>query len=175
MNETITVSVAYDRALWRRSMSGWWQSVVPPEPFVKRAITWAVIWGAIGILAMLTMAAGLTPYYIVAGLIGAGFLLAGFGYLQRTRMSRFWDVIGTHWDKAGATEAVFGPDGIVLSDAVSRRELSWDAIDAVKSVRGATVFRTGFSMFTMPDRALPAGMNGKDFRRQVSEWRAAHP
>mgnify|MGYP001819776276 FL=1 len=172
MSEAITIRVAYDRTLWRRSMSGWWQSVVPPEPFPVRAITWAVIWGAIGILAMLITAAGLTPYYVVAGLIGAGCLLAGFGYLQRTRMNRFWDVIGSHWDNVGMTEAVFGPEGIVLTDAVSRRELSWDAIDAVKGVRGATVFRTGFSMFTVPDRDLPEGMTGKALRQKLGQWGA---
>lgn len=172
-DQSIRVTIAYDRAIWRRSMSGWWQSVIPPAPFVKRAIFWAVVWALIGLLAMLITAAGLTPYYVFAGLIGGAFVVGVFGYLQRTRLERFWDVIGSHWDKAGATEAVFGPSGVVLTDAVSRREFDWPAIDAIKGVRGATVFRTGFSMFTVPDSGLPEGMSGKAFRERLGQWRSA--
>lgn len=172
-DRAIRVTVAYDRALWRRAMTGWWQSVVPPARFASRAIFWAVIWGLIGILAMIVTAAGLTPYYVVAGLIGAAFLVGVFGYLQRTRMSRFWDVLGDHWHKAGDTEAVFAPDGLVLTDAVSRREFAWDAIDAVKGVRGATVLRSGFSMVAVPDACLPEGISGKSFRMQIDTWRRA--
>lgn len=167
----IEVMIAYDRALWRRAMTGWWQSVVPPAPFVKRAIFWAVVWGLIGTLAAIVTAAGLTPYYVLAGLIGAAFLIGVFGFLQRTRMDRFWDVVGTHWDKAGETRAVFGPEGIVLTDSVSRRDMSWQAVDALKGARGVTVIRSGFSMIAVPDAVLPAGMTGKAFRARLDGWR----
>ena len=125
---------------------------------------------------MLTMglhSLGIAPGYVLAGLIGAGFLIGVFGYLQRTRMGRFWDVIGSHWDKAGETEAVFRPDGVTLADAVSRRELSWAAIDAVKGVRGVTVIRSGISMVAVPDSVLPEGLDGKTFRKRLSAWRQA--
>ena len=169
--ETITLRIDYDRKLWRRAMSGWWRGVVPSAPFLQRAIFWAVVWVLIALLAAGITALGLTPYYVLAGLIGAAFLVGVFGYLQRTRMSRFWDVVGTHWDKAGTTEAVFGPDGISMTDAVSRREFSWSAIDAVNAQRGVTVFRTGFSMIAVPDIVLPDGMTGKAFRAQLAAWR----
>lgn len=172
-SETITVRIAYDRALWRRAMTGWWQSVVPPAPFVKRAIFWAFVWFGIGALTLLLSVLDIAPSYVAAGLIGAAFLVGIFGYLQRTRMDRFWDVIGAHWDRAGETEAVFGPDGMVLTDAVSRREFDWAAIDAVKGQRGVTVIRSGISMIAVPDGALPDGMSGKAFREQLAAWRAA--
>ena len=170
-DQAIYVVVAYDRALWRRAMTGWWQSVVPTAPFISRAIFWAVVWGLIGLLTMLITAIGLTPYYMFAGLIGAAFLVGVFGYLQRTRMDRFWDVIGTHWDNAGVTEAVFGPGGIRLSNSVSRHELSWPAVDAVKGQRGVTVIRSGISMIAIPDNALPDTITAKAFRERLDEWR----
>ena len=82
-------------------------------------------------------------------------------------------MIGSHWDKAGETEAVFAPDGVTLADAVSRRELSWAAIDAVKGVRGVTVIRSGISMVAVPDSVLPEGLDGKTFRKRLSAWRQA--
>lgn len=171
--KTITVRISYDRALWRRAMTGWWQSVVPPAPFVKRAIFWAGVWLAIGALTLVLSLLDIAPSYVAAGLIGAAFLIGIFGYLQRTRMERFWDVIGTHWDKAGETEAVFGPDGMSLTDDVSHRTLAWTAIDAISGQRGVTVIRSGISLVAVPDTALPVGMTGKDFREQLAEWRAS--
>lgn len=170
-SEAITVCIAYDRALWRRAMTGWWQSVVPPAPFVKRVIFWAMVWFSIGALTLILGVLEIAPSYVAAGLIGAAFLIGVFGYLQRTRMDRFWDVIGAHWDKAGDTEAVFGPEGLTLTDAVSRRDLAWAAIDAVKGQRGVTVIRSGISMIAVPDAALPEGTNGKAFRAQIDAWR----
>lgn len=170
---SIRVTIAYDRALWRSAMSGWWQSVVPPEPFIKRAIFWAVVWFAIGVLTLGLSAAGIAPSYVFAGLIGAAFLIGVFGYLQRTRMGRFWDVVGAHWDKAGKTEAIFGPDGVTLTDKVSRRVLKWDAIDAIAGRNGVTVLRSGISMIAVPDKDLPEGMTAKSFRTRLSEWRKA--
>lgn len=172
-DDRIVVRIAYDRALWRRAMTGWWQSVVPPAPFVKRAVFWALVWFAIGALTLFLSVLDIAPSYVAAGLIGAAFLIGIFGYLQRTRMDRFWDVIGNHWDKAGETEAVFGPDGMTLTDAVSRREFDWDAIDAVKGQRGVTVIRSGISMIAVPDGALPNGMTGKEFRARLGAWRQA--
>jgi len=169
----VRVRFAYERKLWRRAMTGWWRSVVPPRPFVQRAIVWAVIWGAIGILAGAMTLFGLTPTYVVAGLVGAGVLVVGFVYLQRTRMGQFWNVLGRHWEKAGETEAVFGPQGVTLTDAVSRREMTWAAVDAVASVRGATVLRSGISMIAVPDAALPEDLSPRDFRARLTGWRQA--
>lgn len=171
--EEIELTFAYDRKLWRRAMSGWWRSVVPPTPFMQRAIFWAVIWIAIGVLAGVIAAIGLTPYYVLAGILGAAVLVAVFVYLQRTRMARFWNVVGGHWEKAGETHAVFGPGGVMLTDAVSRRDLAWNAIDTVAHVRGATVLRSGFSMIAIPDAALPGGLDAKAFRARLAMWRRA--
>ncbi len=173
LQETITVRIAYDRKLWRRAMTGWWQSVVPPAPFVKRAIFWAVVWFLIGVLTLVLGLLDIAPSYVGAGLIGAGFLVGVFGYLQRTRMERFWDVIGQHWDKAGEAVAVFGPEGMTLTDAVSLREMSWAGVDSVNSRRGVTVIRAAFSMIAVPDAALPEGMDGKAFRAKLDGWRSA--
>ena len=171
MTETVTVTFTYDRALWRRAMSGWWRSVIPPRPFLHRAITWAVIWLAIAVLAGAISHFGLTPTYVAAGLIGAACLVAVFTYLQRTRMARFWDIVGRHWDRAGATKAQFGPDGVILTDSVSHRELAWPAIDAVAKVRGGTVLRSGISMTVIPDAALPEGLEAEAFRDRIRTWR----
>ena len=170
--DTITVRIAYDRTLWRRAMTGWWQSVVLPAPFVKRAIFWAVVWFAIGALTLVLSVLHIAPSHVLAGLLGAAFLIGVFGFLQRMRMDRFWDVVGEHWDKAGEAEADFGPEGVIVTDAVSRRELSWLAIDAVKGRRGVTVIRSGISMIAVPDKTLPDGMTGKEFRDRLSAWRA---
>lgn len=170
---TLILTIAYDRALWRQAMTGWWQSVVPPAPFFKRAIFWAGVWFAIGALTLGLSAAGIGPAFVAAGLIGAAFLIGVFGYLQRTRMGRFWDVIGAHWDKAGATTASFGPDGITLRDDVSSRDMTWAAVDAVKAKKGVTVIRSGISMIAIPDKALPEGLTPKAFRARIAEWRAA--
>ncbi len=173
VDRTVRVTFAYDRALWRRAMTGWWQSVVPPTPFIQRALFWAVVWAGIGMLAGAVTLWGLTPYHVAAGLAGAGILLAVFVYFQRTRMARFWDVIGRHWDAAGETEAVFGPEGITLTDRVSRRDLTWAAVDAVAAVRGGTVFRSGISMVAIPDAALPDGIDARAFRARIAGWRSA--
>ena len=167
----IEVQFAYERALWRRAMTGWWQSVVPPEPFLKRAIFWAFIWTMIGVIALVVVGTGQSPNLVVAGLFGAGVLIAVFAYLQRTRMGRFWDVVGSHWDRAGHTKARFGPSGISVIDDVSRREFQWSAIDAIKGVRGGTVLRSGIAMIVIPDSALPNGVEPKAFRAKLNDWR----
>ncbi len=172
MTEPLTVTITYDRKLWRRGMTGWWQSVVPPAPFAQRAIFWAVVWFVIAVLAGAVSIFGVTPGYVVAALVGAGLLVGVFTYLQRTRMSRFWDVIGSHWDQAGETHATFSPDGITLIDDVSRRELSWLAVDAIAKVRGGTVLRSGISMTIVPDVALPDGTDATAFRKQINAWRS---
>ena len=170
---SISVTFAYDRALWRRGMTGWWQSVVPPEPFLKRVIFWAVIWFGVGIIALGLAVAGLTMLFAVAGLVGAGIMVASFAYLQRTRMSRFWDEIGRHWDRAGKTRVTADVSGLAIEDDVATRKLSWAAVDAVKAVRGGTVIRSGISMMVVPDEALPEGMAPKAFRAQLNVWRNA--
>lgn len=171
--DSITLTISYDRPLWRRAMTGWWQSVVPPAPFIKRAIFWAGVWFAIGALTLTLSVLDIAPSYVFAGLIGAAFLIGVFGYLQRTRMDRFWDVIGTHWDKAGATTATFSAAGISLVDDVSSRDLSWAAIDAIKGQRGVTVLRSGISMIAIPDTALPDTLGPQQFRTRLNAWRAA--
>lgn len=173
MNDPLTVTITYDRKLWRRGMTGWWRSVVPTAPFTQRAIFWAVIWIGIAVLAGAVSLFGFTPGYVGAGLIGAGLLIGVFTYLQRTRMSRFWDVIGSHWDRAGVTQATFASDGITLVDDVSRRQLSWPAIDAVATFKGGTVLRSGISMTIVPDDSLPEGISAAAFRKQMDTWRAA--
>lgn len=171
--DQITVTFTYDRKLWRRAMTGWWQSVVPPAPFAQRAIFWAVIWTGIALLAGAVTLFGLTPGHVGTGLIGAGLLIGVFAYLQRTRMARFWDVIGTHWDRAGEMRGVFDAKGVQLSDAVSTRFIAWAGVDAIARVRGATVLRSGISMAVIPDGALPDGLDAAGFRKQLSTWRGA--
>lgn len=170
--DAFTVTFAYDRALWRRAMTGWWQSVVPPVPFVQRAIIWAVVWFIVGAIALGLSAAGLSMFYALGGVVGAAVVFAVFGYLQRTRMSRFWDEIGRHWDRAGETRVTFDAVGLTIEDNVSQRTLSWSAVDAVRAVRGGTVIRSGISMLVVPDTALPGEMTAKAFRGRVRRWRA---
>ena len=54
-------SVHYDRARWRSALTGWWQSVDPRAPFVKRVIFWAVVgsrWDASGAIEAVFPASG---------------------------------------------------------------------------------------------------------------------
>ncbi|MEM7718702.1 MAG: hypothetical protein AAF222_05820 [Pseudomonadota bacterium] len=140
----IVIEIAFYRALWRSSMTGWWQIVVPPQPFVKRAIFWACVWFAIGALTLILRVLEIAPSYVFAGLIGAAFLISVFGYLHRTRMERFWDVIGSHWDKAGVTHAIFAPDGVELSDDVSQRQMTWLALMASRGGGASQCFAWEF-------------------------------
>ena len=173
MSDPIRIIVPFERKLFRRALTGWWQSVVPPAPFTARAIRWAVIWGAVLGAALLLGAFGLDPSFVVAALVGAGVLIAAFGFLQTTRMGRFATEIGRHWDTAGAAEAVFDDAGFVMEDDVSRLELQWPGVEAVRAVRGGTVIRAGMRMIAIPDSAMPEGLRGRDFRTQLNDWRRA--
>ncbi len=167
--DRIEVTVRYDRALWRRAMTGWWQSVVPPQPFAQRAIFWAVVWFGVGLFAGGLAIAGLPASLVLWVLAGAGLMVGVFGYLQRTRMGRFWDEIGRHWDRAGETRIVFGPAGVDITDQVSQRRLDWAGVDAIRAVQGGTVIRSGISMIVVPDSAL--GMEPSALRAQLADWR----
>lgn len=169
--DRILVRVSYERALWRRAMTGWWQSVVPPASFARRALFWAVVWFLIGIFSVAIAVAGRSPIVVLWGLCGAGLMAGVFGYLQRTRMEQFWDEIGRHWDRAGDTELIFGPDGIELADSVSRRSMGWQAVDAIRPVQGGTVIRSGISMIVVADHALPANLTADAFRLALTDWR----
>ncbi len=170
-SDQIIVHMTYDRALWRRAMTGWWQSVVPPVPFVRRALFWAGVWFVIGAFALAVTTAGLSPLVVLWGLCGAGLMVGVFGYLQRTRMEQFWDEIGRHWDRAGATRLTFGPDGMEIVDEVSNRAFGWAAIDAIGPVRAGTVFRSGIAMIVVADSALPVDLPPEKFRNRIAEWR----
>lgn len=172
-SDEIVVRIAYERAFWRRAMTGWWQSVVPPEPFARRILFWTVIWFGVGLFAIALSAAGLSPTLVLWCLGGAGLMVGVFGYLQHTRMERFWDEIGNHWDRAGETHATFGPSGIRLTDDVSQRHLTWAGLDAIRKIRGGTVLRAGISMIVIPDSVLPDGMKGDSFRSRMRAWKAS--
>jgi len=169
----IVVRFGYKREIWRRAMTGWWQSVVPPAPLLRRSIFWAVIWFGVGLFSVALGAAGLSPSLVLWCLAGAGLMVGVFGFLQRTRMEQFWNEIGRHWDRAGETEATFGPSGIKVVDAVSHRHLGWSGIDAIRTVRGGTVFRSGISILVVPDSDLPHGLNAEEFRSRLKAWKTS--
>ena len=171
VDDAIVVRVSYDRALWRRAMSGWWQSVVPPSSFVRRALYWAGIWFVIGAFTLAVATAGLSPLVVLWVLSGAGLMVGVFGFLQRTRMEQFWDEIGRHWDRAGDTDMTFSSRGIELVDRVSTRSMGWDAVDAVKPVKGGTVIRSGISMIVIADETLPEGLSPEGFHDALAWWR----
>ena len=50
--DEIRLTTSYNRPLFRRAMSAWWQSTVPPVPFVQRAVIWAVIWFGVGLVGL---------------------------------------------------------------------------------------------------------------------------
>lgn len=169
----IHARVGFDRRLFRRALTGWWQSVVPPAPFAARVVRWSLIWGGVLALTLALGSVGIEPVFVVAGLIGAGVLEAAFGILQVTRMSRFASEIGRHWEAAGVAEAVFDEAGLVMEDRVSRLELQWPGVEAVRRVRGGTVIRAGMRLIAVPDSGLPEGMAGREFRARLNDWRHA--
>lgn len=173
MSEAIHLTTGFDRRHFRRALTGWWQSAVPGPTFTSRVIHWALIWGGLLTLTMVLGYAGIEPVFVLAGLIGAGVLVLAFAILQRTRMGRFFDEIARHWDAAGRAEVVFDEAGLVMEDDVSRLELQWPGVEAVRRARGGTVIRSGMRMIWIPDADLPSGLKARDFRARIRQWRIA--
>lgn len=173
MTEPIELSYRFDTKLLPAAMNGWWRSAVPPVKFVHRAAFWAVVWLGLLILAGAIGRFGLSPVFVIAGILGAGVMVAGFAYLQRTRMRQFYRIVGTHWERAGEITVRFDAQGVRMRDAVSERRFDWAGIDAIQAAKGATVFRSGMSMIAIPDAALPGGLSAQAFRAQLREWQGA--
>lgn len=171
--QEVRLRLGFEPELFQRALMAWWQSAVPPAPFAARAVHWAVIWGGVLAVALLLGAIGLAPAYAAAGLAGAGVLVLAFAILQRVRMRRFRQVIARHWDAAGVAEAVFDAGGISLRDRVSRLDLDWAGVEAVRGARGVTVIRSGMRMIFVPDRALPDDLPPREFRARLAAWRRA--
>ena len=171
MSDRIELRIVYERDAFRQALRAWWSSVVPPVPFLHRAISWAVFWMAVAVLAGVLAAFDVSPWYVLAGLIGAAVPVAVFAFLQRTRIGRFHEIIGRHWERAGVGSAVFDAEGVTLTDAVSRREITWNGIDAIAAARGVTVLRTGYAVIAIPDAALD-GMSPETFRDRLHAWSA---
>jgi hypothetical protein len=165
--EAITLRYGFEPAILSRSLMGWWRSVMPPAPFYKRVIQWTMIWIGLLMVTLVLGALGIEPVLVGVAMIGMAVLVVIFVILQRVRMRQFAREIGSHWALAGETVAVIGASGAVFTDAVSRNELSWAAVDAVVGVRGATVLRSGVSMIAIPDRALPEGLSPRAFRARL--------
>lgn len=171
--DAITLRYRFDTKLLPAAMSGWWRSAVPSTKFVHRVVFWAVVWLGLLVLAGAIGQAGLSPTFVVAGILGAGVMVAAFAYLQRTRMRQFYLIVGTHWDRAGEISVRFDAQGMEMRDTVSERHFKWGAIDAVQKAKGATVLRSGMSMIAIPDAAMPDGMNAEAFRARLNGWRDA--
>lgn len=171
--EVIELRYRFDTALLPAAMSGWWRSAVPPQKFAHRVVFWAVVWLGLLVLAGAIGQFGLSPVLVVAGILGAGVMVAAFAYLQRTRMRQFYRIVGSHWDNTGEISVRLDAQGVELRDAVSERRYAWAAIDAVQKAKGATVLRTGMSMIAIPDVALPEGLSAVEFRARLNEWRQA--
>ncbi len=171
MSDPITVRFTFDRRLFPRALTGWWQSAVPRPHFINRVIAWALVWGGLLMVTLILGALGIAPAFVGAGVIGAGVLVLGFVILQRLRMRRFVAEIGSHWDRAGETQATFSADGVTFRDTVMLSQLDWAAIVAIVAVRGGTVLRSGVSMVAIPDRALPEGLRPRAFRERLDAWR----
>ncbi len=171
--DVIELRYRFDTGLLPAAMSGWWRSAVPPQKFVHRAAFWAVVWLGLLVLAGAIGQAGLSPTFVVAGILGAGVMVAAFAYLQRTRMRQFYRIVGAHWDRTGEISVRFDALGVEMRDEVSERRYSWAAIDAVQKAKGATVLRTGMSMIAIPDTAMPEGLGASEFRARLNGWRGA--
>ena len=171
MSAPIRLTTGFDRRHFRRALMGWWQSAVPNASFTSRAVRWAVIWGGLVVVTVVFGYLGIEPVFVLAGMVGAGVLVLAFAVLQRTRMGRFTDRIARHWDAAGEAEVVFDEAGLVMEDAVSRLELRWEGVEAVRAMRGGTVIRSGMRMIWIPDADLPRGLKPKAFRAAIRTWR----
>ena len=170
-SEPIELRYRFDTRVLPAAMSGWWRSAVPPQKFVHRAVFWAVVWLGLFVLAGAIGQAGLSPAFVIAGILGAGVMVAAFAYLQRTRMRQFYRIVGAHWDRTGEISVRLDARGIEMRDDVSERRYAWAAIDAVHKAKGATVLRTGMSMIAIPDAALPEGLSASAFRARLKGWR----
>ncbi len=169
----IALHYRFDTKVLPAAMTGWWRSAVPPVKFVHRLLFWGVVWLGLMALAVAIGTAGLSPTFVVAGIVGAGVMVLGFAYLQRTRMRQFYKIVGAHWDHTGEISVRFDASGMEMTDALSERRLKWGAIDAVQKAKGVTVLRSAMAMIAIPDGALPEGMSAKAFRAQLNAWRIA--
>ncbi len=175
MSERIKISWAHDTAVMRSSLNVWWQTVVPNPSISWRLIFWVLVWIGIFVAAIILGALGLDPAYALAGLAGVAVFIIGFFTLQRTRLTKFYKVLGMHWNEAGKTHASFGPEGVELRDNVSSRRHAWTGIDAIAAAPKSTVLRSGISMIAVPDSALPDELTPDAFRRQLLAWKSNVP
>jgi len=171
--DAMVLRYRFDTKVLPAAMTGWWRSAVQPVKFLHRALFWAVVWLGLLVLAGAIGKAGLSPAFVVAGVLGAAVMVAAFAYLQRTRMRQFYRIVGTHWDRAGEISVRFDARGMDMRDDVSERRFQWGAIDAVQEAKGATVLRSGMSMIAIPDTAIPEGLTAKEFRARLNDWRGA--
>ena len=149
---------------------GWWRSAMPPAPFFRRVLSWVVIWfGLLAVHGAGGRAGDGAGLFRRRRLAGVAVLLVVFVILQRLRMRQFVRAIGGHWAAAGETQAVFGPTGVVIRTTRSAAPNGrWPAVDAVAAVIGGTVLRSGVTMISIPDRALPRGADAR--RRSAPGW-----
>jgi len=171
MTDRIEATFGFDRRLFRRALTAFWFSAVPRASFRWRVTFWTILW-----FALLAVIGGGTaqgvPWWQIGTVIGLGIGVV-LVVLQRSRMGRFYDVLGEHWTRTGEMTTRFDALGMRVSQTGSEMRFDWPAVDAMVKIRGGTVFRVGMTMISVPDRALPGGMTGEAFRAQVASWRAA--
>ncbi|MEM6904419.1 MAG: hypothetical protein AAF568_00860 [Pseudomonadota bacterium] len=73
----------------------------------------------------------------------------------------------------GATVLVCDRSGLNVTNPVLDWRVKWAAVDAIISIKGATVFRMGGIVSGVPNSALPGGLDQPDFIKVLEEWRQA--
>jgi len=169
VSERIELTFGFERRLFRRALMAFWFSAVPRASAWWRIAFWTLAWFGIAIIILAGSALDL-PWAFIWLLV-----LLGFGIviliLQRTRMARFYNTLAAHWTRTGDMAATFDETGMAITQKGVEMRFDWAAVDAVVRTRGGTVFRTGMTMITVPDAALPKGMTAEAFRARIAQWR----
>ena len=151
---------------------GFWHDVVPPATFVRQVSGWALVWFAVGGVAILLSALGYPPILALGGVVGAGVVMVALAVITNYRLRRFQNSLRGHWQDAGRTTARFDAMGVHVADGVSETKLVWQGIDGISAIRGGTLVRAGISIVVVPDGALPQDLTPEAFRDRLEGWRA---
>lgn len=171
MNDPLVITFGFDRRLFRHAIMAFWFASVPRPSTAYRIIFWIVVWLAALAWVITVGALHIPPVYAwgAAALAVGLFVIA----LQQIRMRRFYDAHGAHWSRTGDMTARFDDTGVTFTQTGTTMQFDWIAVDNVVRSRRATVFCIGMSMVTIPDAALPDGLDPRAFREKLRTWKAA--
>ena len=157
-----------------RAMMSWAKPLRSRRQKVLRAVAGVALWLLCVTFLVVLMQRDLlrdaTPLLLAGGfLAGLGLCwgIARYSTAQLSGMAR--ESLLRH----GELNAVFAPDHVVITSALSASTMDWRCFDAVTALPDASVLRAGALVYAIPDTALPAGSTPEGFRADLTRWMEA--